>query len=238
MKRIFGILVVALGLTCALFPVEAQQSGGAFVPGFNYDIAGVWNFSGGAPTVTGSGTLVSTTATQTLTNKTLTAPTLTAVTITGTSTIGNGMTITTPVLSGSVTGTYTLAGTPTITAPTITTPTMSSITNTGTLTLPSATGGVPVALDCGATGVGNQTCSAVAATAATKVYAGSSTMSSNAAVITFPVAFAATTSYQCVANDITTRANPVQMVSTSTTTATITNTTGASDVINWICVGQ
>lgn len=107
-----------------------------------------------------------------------------------------------------------------------------------TVTLPGITGGVPVSLNCGATGTGNQTCSVAAATVLTKMYAGTSTLSSNAAVITFPTAFAATTSYQCVANDITTRANPVQMLSTSTTTATITNTTGASDVINWICVGQ
>jgi hypothetical protein len=142
-------------------------------------------------------------------------------------------TITAPILSGTVTGTYTLGGTPTITAPTIAT-----ITNTGTLTLPSATGGLATVLNCGATGTGNQTCSATAATALTKIYSGSSTLSSNAAVITFPVAFNSTTTYQCVANDITTRANPVQMVSTSTTTATITNTTGASDVINWHCIGQ
>ena len=83
--------------------------------------------------------------TQTLTNKTLTAPTLTAVTITGTSTIGSGMTITAPVLSGSVTGTYTLAGTPTITAPTITAPliTTQGLTNvtTGNLTLTAAAHG-------------------------------------------------------------------------------------------------
>lgn len=109
---------------------------------------------------------------------------------------------------------------------------------TNTLTLPAITGGLPVALNCGATGSGNQTCSPTAATAATKIYAGSSTLSGSAAIITFPTAFAATTSYQCVANDITTRANPVQMVSTSTTTATITNTTGATDVINWTCIGQ
>ena len=51
---------------------------------------------------------VTTAATQTLTNKTLTAPTLTAVAITGTSTIGNGMTITTPVINGAVTGSFTL----------------------------------------------------------------------------------------------------------------------------------
>lgn len=55
---------------------------------------------------------VSTTNTATLTNKTLTAP----------------------VLSGSVTGTYTLAGTPTVTSPTITGATMTTSTlSTGTL---------------------------------------------------------------------------------------------------------
>jgi hypothetical protein len=106
-----------------------------------------------------------------------------------------------------------------------------------TLTLPGITGGLPVLLDCGSTGSGNQTCSPVAATTATKMYVGTSTLSGSAAIITFPTAFAATTSYQCVANDITTRANPVQMLSTSTNTATITNTTGATDVINWVCAG-
>ena len=183
MKRLFfaGSLVVA-ALLAALVPVGAQ--GGAFVPSLDYSVSGAWTFAS-APTVTGAGTVVSTTATQTLTNKTI-----------------------------------------------------ATITNTGTLTLPSATGGLPVALNCGATGVGNQTCSPTAATALTKVYSGSSTLSSNNAVITFPTAFAATTSYQCVASNITTRGNHVHMISTSTTTATITNTLGASDVINWVCVGQ
>lgn len=190
MRKLLAVLIVTLGLTCALYPVQAQQAGGAFIPSFNYDIAGAWNFSGTVPTLTGGGSVVGTTATQTLTNKTLTAPVV------------------------------------------------ATVTNTGTLTLPSATGGMPVALNCGATGVGNQTCAPTAASALTKIYSGSTTVASNAAIITFPIAFAATTSYQCVANDITTRANPVQMISTSTTTATITDTTGASDVINWICVGQ
>lgn len=215
MTRKLTLLIALLALNCFLWPVAAQQAGGSFIPGFNYDISGAWNFSGTIPTLTGNGSVVGTTATQTLTNKTLTAP----------------------VLGGSVTGTYTLAGTPTLTSPTITSPVISTITNTGTLTLPSATGGVPVLLDCGATGSGSQTCSPVAATAATKIYAGTSTLAANTAVITFPTAFAATSSYQCVANDITTRANPVQMLSTSTTTATITNTTGATDNINWVCVG-
>jgi hypothetical protein len=126
----------------------------------------------------------------------------------------------------------------TLTGKTLTAPVIATITNTGTLTLPTATGGVPVVLDCGATGTGNQTCAPAAAAVTTKIYAGQSTLSSNAAIITFPTAFAATTSYRCVADDITTRANPVQMLSTTVSTATITNTTGASDVINWICVGK
>ena len=85
---------------------------------------------------------VSTTNTATLTNKTLTAPTITSPTITGTATIGNGMTITTPVLSGAVTGTYELAGTPTITAPTITAPVITgamTVADGATLTTPVIT---------------------------------------------------------------------------------------------------
>lgn len=106
-----------------------------------------------------------------------------------------------------------------------------------TVTLPNTAGALPLVLYCGSTGSGNQTCSPAAAAATTKLYAGHSTLSSNAAIITFSPAFASTT-YDCVANDITTRANVVQMLSTSSSTATITNTTGASDVINWVCVGQ
>lgn len=75
----------------------------------------------------GSGTtevqVLDASSTQTLTNKTITAP----------------------VLSGSVTGTYTLAGTPTITAPTITNPSITTTTPvdaTGTtLVLSAATHG-------------------------------------------------------------------------------------------------
>lgn len=105
-----------------------------------------------------------------------------------------------------------------------------------TVLLPNVSGGLPVLLYCGSTGTGDQTCT-VATAASSKIYAGHSTLSSNSAVITFPTAFASTT-YDCVANDVTTRANVVQMVSTSASTATITNTTGASDVINWVCSGQ
>jgi len=66
--------VVSVGLL-------GQQAGGAFLPGFNYDIPGAWTFTGTIPVLTGNGSLVGTTATQTLTNKTLTTPTLTTPTI-------------------------------------------------------------------------------------------------------------------------------------------------------------
>lgn len=76
-------------------------------------------------------TLASLARTETLTNKTITAPAISAPvlsgTATGTYTLAGTPTITAPsisapVLSGSATGTYTLAGTPTITAPTISAP--------------------------------------------------------------------------------------------------------------------
>ncbi len=106
-----------------------------------------------------------------------------------------------------------------------------------TVTGPVNAGSVPVFFDCGSTGSGNQTCSPAAASGNYHGYSGRSTLSSNAATITFPIAFTASTSFTCVANDVTTRANPVQMVPASSTTATITNTTGASDVIQWACHG-
>ena len=73
--------------------------------------------------------------TLTTTNTTnVTLPTTgTLATLAGTETFTN-KTLTAPVLSGSVTGTYTLAGTPTITSPTISAPTLSgSVTGTYTL---------------------------------------------------------------------------------------------------------
>lgn len=210
-----GLLVfcMVMAFSAAAVIVSGQQQGGTFLPTFNYRITGLWTFTQAPimPTGTSSTSPVTVGGTQTLTNKTLTAP----------------------ALSGTATGTYTLGGTPTLTAPVIAT-----VTNTGTLTLPNATAGVPVMFDCASTGSGNQTCSPTAAAATTKIYSGKSTLAANAAVITFPVAFTATTNYSCVANDVTTRGNPVQMVPTTAATATITNTTGATDVIQWLCIGQ
>lgn len=73
-------LVVALLAGGGYRFAAAQQSGGAFIPSFDYAITGLWSFSQ-APTVSGGGTAVSTTATQTLTNKTITSPTITTPTM-------------------------------------------------------------------------------------------------------------------------------------------------------------
>lgn len=110
-----------------------------------------------------TGTLASLTGTETLTNKTLTAPVLSG-SITGTYTLAGTPTIIAPVLSGSITGTYTLAGTPTITSPTISNPTFSG-TAGGSYTLSSPTIGSPTvtgtadlssaSLLMGASGVGS-----------------------------------------------------------------------------------
>lgn len=84
------------------------QSGGAFLPSDPINLTGdASNFVnaptiGGTALVPGTSVMVGSSDTQTLTNKTLTSP----------------------VLGGSVTGTYTLAGTGTQTAPTINTATL------------------------------------------------------------------------------------------------------------------
>lgn|SRR6476660_244715 len=129
---------------------------------------------------------------------------------------------------------FALSGATTATATTLTV----SQTANVTLTAPANAGGIPIVLSCGSTGSGSQTCTPAAANTKTQLFVGESTLASNAATITFPNAFTSTTSYFCVANDVTTRANPVQMIPASGTTATITNTTGATDVIQWICVGS
>lgn len=131
-------------------------------------------------------------------------------------------------------------------ATTATTTTLATATAASTtLTLPQGlaganAGGIPVVYSCGSTGSGNQTCTAAAPNAKTTIFEGESTLATNSAVITLPNAFAytSTTTYFCIANDVTTRANPVQAVPTTASTFTITDTTGASDVIQWICVGQ
>lgn len=237
-RKLLGPLVLLMvcvsGASLAL--AQSNSIGGAFNTAMNYVVGGQWTFVNASPLIfkgtrgnissttiavttptanrtltipnTASDTFVFKASTDTLTNKTLTSPTITGATLTTT----------------------------TLTAPTITG--FTGYTNTGTILNPTASGGTPTLLHCGTTGSGSQTCAPSTATALTKLYGGRSTLSGNAATITFPVAFTGTTSYDCVANDITTRANPVQMIAATSATATITNTTGATDVIQWVCFGN
>lgn len=103
--------------------------------------------------------------------------------------------------------------------------------------LPINTGALTTAYFCGSTS-GNAACANTATGGTARVIGGIATLASNAAVISSLVpTFTSTATYTCVANDLTTRANPVQVANTSSSSITITNTTGASDVINWLCVG-
>lgn len=88
-KALYALTIAAL----VSIGLVAQQSGGAFIPSFAYDISGAWNFSG-SPTLTSGGAIVGATATQTLTNKTLTSPTIATPTITS-------PTITTELMTGA-----------------------------------------------------------------------------------------------------------------------------------------
>lgn len=96
--------------------------------------------------------------------------------------------------------------------------------------------GVPAIIACGATSGGTANC-ANTFVVTPKIYYDSATLASNASVITLSPGFTSTTTAVCTASDITTRANVVQCVVTNGTTLTITNTTGATDVISYIAVG-
>lgn len=105
-------------------------------------------------------------------------------------------------------------------------------------TLPAMTGPIPTGYSCGASLAANGACANTAANGTFHMHFGSAVLGSNTSTITgFAPAYTSSTSWWCVANDVTTRANPVQMIPASTTTATITNTTGASDLIQYLCMG-
>jgi len=97
--------------------------------------------------------------------------------------------------------------------------------------------GLPFVSFCGATSGATANCANTNPGVGAHVIGGSATLASNASVITFAPGYTSTSTFTCVGNDITTRANPVQVALTSATSVTITNTTGATDVIQWVCVG-
>jgi hypothetical protein len=145
------------------------------------------------------------------------------------------------------------SATPTLTSETLTATTNQIVlgtTNTTTLNYaapaasitlaePTIAGSMPTGSECGASLAAAGTCADTAMAGTFHFAFGTFLLSSNASTVTFATGkgFTSTTTYNCVANDITTRANPVQAIPASATTVTITNTTGATDLISMICVG-
>jgi hypothetical protein len=111
--------------------------------------------------------------------------------------------------------------------------------NNAALTLPTYASTLGPVISCGAGLAANGACANTQATAGgVKILFGSAVLSGSASTITgISPAFTSTSTFFCVANDVTTRANPVQMVPASASSVTITNTTGATDTIQYICVG-
>lgn len=105
-------------------------------------------------------------------------------------------------------------------------------------TLPDATGPIPVVYACGASLAAAGAC-ANTATGTFHGITGSALLSGSTSTITgISPAFTSATSWWCVANDVTTRANPVQAIPGSGSTLVITNTTGATDLIQFVCFGN
>lgn len=111
-------------------------------------------------------------------------------------------------------------------------------TASNVITFGNATGPVPTVYSCGASLAAAGAC-ANTATGTFHGITGSALLSGNTSTITgISPAFASSTSWWCAANDITTRANPVQAVPGSGSTLVITNTTGATDLIQFVCFGN
>lgn len=97
--------------------------------------------------------------------------------------------------------------------------------------------GLGAVTSCG-TVAANGACANTAPTKAAHTIVGIATLTGSTSTITgLSPAFTSSSTYYCVANDITTRANPVQAVPASGTTVTFTNTTGATDNISFQCTG-
>lgn len=155
--RLGLVLFVALLAAGSLLVAGGQNTaGGAFVPSADHTVSGVWTWRTSTSPLVFEGatdddfettfTITEPTADRTITFQNATD---TLVGRDTTDTLTN-KTLTAPALSGSVTGTYTLAGTPTFTSPTINTPILATETVTaagGTETLTSADCGQTVLLD-------------------------------------------------------------------------------------------
>lgn len=97
---------------------------------------------------------------------------------------------------------------------------------------------VPNVYSCGSALAANGACPNTSSGATAHIIMGSAVLSGSTSTITgISPAFTSTTTAFCVGQDTTTRANPVQVVVASASTITITNTTGATDTVSFICVG-
>lgn len=198
--------VIACLLGAGYRLASAQQGGGAFIPGFAYEITSLtgWVFDV-LPTVLNNGTLLTTTSTASLSNKTLTSP----------------------VLSGTVTGTYTIGGSPTL----------ASFLNTGTITTPTNTGSLGTVYSCGnTTGAASCLTSAVGTTA--HIVMGQSTLVAGvAAVDTFSPAYTGTSTYQCSATYANGSSGTANLVIANTATNKITISGSGGALVTWMCAG-
>lgn len=105
------------------------------------------------------------------------------------------------------------------------------------LDFPAVSSGIPGAYFCGPTS-GAATCPNLWTSTTARVIGGLATLASNSAVISgISPAFTSTTSFSCTSNDQTTVGNPTKVLNTSTSSITVSNTTGASDTVAWICIG-
>lgn len=98
--------------------------------------------------------------------------------------------------------------------------------------------GIPLSISCGASLAAAGACPDTNNTANFHIMVGTFLLAGNTSTVTGITAYTSSTSWNCVANDITTRANPVQAIPSSGTAVVITNTTGATDLISMICAGN
>jgi Pectate lyase superfamily protein len=131
------------------------------------------------------------------------------------------------------------SATQTLTNKTLTSPVISAITNTGTLTLPTATGTVSLATmqSCGTTA----TCAHTNIVGGQIVYGSAPLVSASPSTVTIAgisPAFSSSTSYFCIAQDVTTGTNPVNVANVSGSSFTITGPNTVTDTVSYQCTGN
>jgi hypothetical protein len=200
---------------------EALPANGNAVDSASYDVCLVRT---AANAVKFTGADGSTAAALTASTYTGTAATFTA---TASLTLGTaGSTVGQAIFNNATSGTITVA------PPT-------GALGSAVVTLPALTGSLVTGTTCGASLAAAGACPNTSLGATGHFFAGSFLLSGSTSTVTgISPAFTSATSWWCVANDVTTRANPVQAIPGSGSTLVITNTTGATDLIQVICAGN